>query len=314
LLPTFCRHNHLVQNCTICARELNVEARPIVSSSAPKSTQPREHVPREGAVRPARNARAVRSAATGRSGGAALKVRKLARGAEDGYRCALLPGLKSSEDAERLAQEIAFSARRLELMGAVAAGELIDFVPEVWSEIAHGDDLGARTDLAFATVVDGPRGATDEQQKEELLAAYSAWTERSGSSAVAFAGESAWTPERRFERLFERLQFGGLGRDTRFEVLTLLGRLRVYELQAGKLFLTGQNEATWAAKRALGIGDALLLERRASDLARACSADLDVLDLALHNWGAGARIEVGLPLDADGDEQVLESARSALGL
>ena len=91
-----------------------------------------------------------------------------------------------------------------------------------------------------------------------------AWGVRNGSLATAFTGESSWTPERRFERTFERLGgVRGLDRDTRYELLTLLGRLGVYELRAGKLFLSGENEATWAAKRALGIGDALLLERRA---------------------------------------------------
>jgi hypothetical protein len=313
-VPSFCRHNRLIQNCTICAREMNVEARPIVSSSAPKSTQPREHTPRESAVRPARAARATRSAATGRSGSAALKVRKLARGAEDGYRCSLLPGLKSSEDADRLAQEIAYSAWRLELMGVVGAGQAPQDAPAIWTEIAHGPELEARTSLAFAFVVEGPRGATDDTQRSEVLAAYEGWTERNGSAVEAFTGEPSWTPQRRFERLFERLQFGGLGRDARFELLTMLGRLGVYDISAGRLFFSGQNEATWAAKRALGIGDPLLLERRSADLAAACAVDLDVLDLAFHNWGAGARLDLGLTIDAEGDERVLETARAALGL
>ncbi len=40
-MPTFCRHNHLIQNCPICSREQNVELRPIVSPSGPKATQAR---------------------------------------------------------------------------------------------------------------------------------------------------------------------------------------------------------------------------------------------------------------------------------
>jgi hypothetical protein len=39
-----------------------------------------------------------------------------------------------------------------------------------------------------------------------------------------------------------------------------------------------------------------------------------VLDLAFHNWGAGARLDLGLTIDAEGDERVLETARAALGL
>jgi hypothetical protein len=133
--------------------------------------------------------------------------------------------------------------------------------------------------------------------------------------ALAFTGEASWTPERRFERAFERLGgIRGLGRDTRFELLTLLGRLGVYDLRAGRLFLSGENEATWAAKRALGIGDPLLLERRAAELAQACDVPLESLDLALHNWGSGARVTAGLPEDAGPDEPLLEQARAALGI
>ena len=96
--------------------------------------------------------------------------------------------------------------------------------------------------------------------------------------------------------------------------LTLLGRLGVYELRPGKLFLSGENEATWAAKRALGIGDPLLLERRAGELAQASGVPIEALDLALHNWGSGTRLTGGLPEDAEGDAVLLEQAQSALGL
>ncbi len=106
----------------------------------------------------------------------------------------------------------------------------------------------------------------------------------------------------------------GLGRDIRYELLTLLGRLGVYQLRAGKLFLSGENEATWAAKRALGIGDPLLLERRAADLAQACDVPVEALDLGLHNWGSGIRINDGLPEDTQTDEVLIERAQSALGL
>ncbi len=167
---------------------------------------------------------------------------------------------------------------------------------------------------AFITVASGPRGVDGEERLAEALSAYDAWTARAGSRSAAFTGESAWTPERRFERIFERLQFGGLARDTRFELLTTLGRLGVYDLRAGKLMLSGENESTWAGKRAFGIGDPLLLERRAATLADACGAPLEALDLALRNWGAGERVDLGLPLDHDGDEAVLEQARVALGL
>jgi hypothetical protein len=240
---------------------------------------------------------------------------------EDGYSCVLVPGLRSTQDADRLAQEIAYSAWRLERMESVAiraaspdAGDTAD-APAAWLEIAAaGGDLEQRTMQAFITVVTGPRGVDGDERLTEARSAYAAWAARAGSQAAAFTGESVWTPERRFERIFERLALGGLGRDTRFELLTTLGRLGVYELRAGRLLLTGENEATWAAKRAFGIADPLLLERRGAALAEGCAVELEALDLALHNWGAGARVDVGLPLEAVGDEAVLEQARVALGL
>jgi hypothetical protein len=245
-----------------------------------------------------------------------MKVRRLARGTEDGFESALVPGLRSSEDADRLAEEIAFAAWRLELMEAVGAGEPAAEAPAVWLEIAAGGgDLEERTMQAFITVVTGPRGVgAGDERLAEARTAYDAWAARAGSQSAAFTGESAWTPERRFERIFERLQFGGLARDTRFELLTTLGRLGLYDLRAGKLLLSGENEATWAAKRAFGIGDPLLLERRASALAEACGSPLEALDLAMHNWGAGERVDLGFALDHDGDQAVLERARVALGL
>ena len=124
--------------------------------------------------------------------------------------------------------------------------------------------------------------------RDDAVAGFEAWARPPGSIGGGIQRASGLDPERRFERTFERLGgIRGLDRDTRYELLTLLGRLGVYELRAGKLFLSGENEATWAAKRALGIGDPLLLERRAADLAQACEVPLEALDLAFHNWGAG---------------------------
>ncbi len=315
-MPTFCRHNRLLQNCTICAREQNFEARPVVSSAAPKSTEPRERSarpPRERAERTPRPREPRVQRSVGGSGNA-VRVQRLARGVEDGFRSPLVPGLKSSVDAERLAEEIAFASWRLSLMEQVAAREQVATVPEIWREIAAPGDIEHRSKVAFHHVLDGSRGLRSGD-RDSVLAGFEAWVARAGSTEDAFTGDPSWTPERRFERTFERLGgVRGLGRDTRFELLTLLGRLGVYELRPDRLFLSGENEATWAAKRALGIGDPLLLERRAADLAAACEAPLESLDLAFHNWGAGDRIDDGLPAGAPGDALTLESSRSALGL
>ncbi len=268
-----------------------------------------------------------------------MTVRRLARGSEDGYRSGLVPGLKSSEDAERLAEELAFAVSRLEVMESEPVG--------LWAEIADpAADLEERTWLAFLVaylapledeqpfaaidaarvswasgempalegVATGPRSAYHETRGTVTIAAYRAWAARAGSQAAAFTGEAAWTRERRFERVYERLALPGMLRDARFELLILLGYLSVYELQAGTLRLGGSDETTLAAKRALGIGDPMLLERRAADLAEACGVPFAALDLGLRNWGVGERVRAGLPVGVEPDPDLIEQVREALGL
>ena len=92
------------------------------------------------------------------------------------------------------------------------------------------------------------------------------------------------------------------------------GRLGVYDLLAASLALGGVNDVTVGAKRALGIGDPLLLERRASDLARACGVALEALDVGLHNWQRAERATLGLGPDAEPDPETLEPVLAAVGL
>jgi hypothetical protein len=334
-VPTFCRHNRLIQNCTICSRELNVAVRPIVSGGA--STRERTGTAGDRPASPA-TPRAPRQGSP-RASTRSVRVRRLTRGTDDGFQSSLVPGLRSSEDAERLAEEIAFATRRLHTIESEPTG--------LWASIADGSaDIEERTWLAFliayigpldsdqpfaaidavrtswasvedpewAAVQPGPRGAFEATRADSTVAAYRAWAERSGSQAAAFTGESSWTPERRFERVYERLALPGMTRDARFELLVLLGRAGVYPLRAAKLALSGENEATWGAKRGLGIGDPLLLERRAADLAAACGAPLEALDLAFHNWGSGKRTGAGLAVESAPDAEVLARAQDALGL
>jgi hypothetical protein len=327
-MPTFCRHNRLVQNCPICSKEQQVEMRAVVSSSAPASSRPA----RAPAERTA-GARAPRGA-----GG--VRVRHLARGADDGYHSQLLAGLRSSADAERLAEELAFATARLALLRSDPPG--------LYAEVANGfaGDVEERTWLAFLIAYLGPveqedpfeavravrttwasgedpdldgvptgaRSAHDPVHPLRTIEAYRAWARRAGSQQAAFTGEATWTPERRFARTFERLALPGFHRDARFELLVTLGALGVYELEAGSLQLGGENDVTLAAKRALGIGDSLLLERRAAALAEACAVELEALDVALHNWQHGERALFGAGPDLEPDPDVLDSARAALGL
>jgi hypothetical protein len=277
---------------------------PVVHSSAPRASEPRERVAPVPADRLGTGEKRPRSSAS-RSG---VKVRKLERGADDGYSSGLIQGCKSSVDAERLAEEIAFATTRLVLIASEP--------PSTFAAITDaGSDLEERTWAAVQWELD-PDADLVSWTSGEGAEAYRAWAERAGSQESAIAGEAYWTPERRFERIFERLGSVGIDREPRFDLLVILGRLGLYELEAGKLFLVGENETTWAAKRALGIGDALLLERRSADLATACGVPLAALDLAFHNWGVGGSRRTGRGVSDDlvPDPDVLAATRGALGV
>jgi hypothetical protein len=329
-MPKFCRHNRLLQNCPICSREQAVELRPIVSSSAPRATEPR--------ARPAgAPAQRARSARPGQRSG--VTVRRIRNAADDGYRSPLVPGLKSSEEALRLGEELAFAATRLALLTrdppglyaevAAPAGEIeercwLAFLIAYLCPLERDDPFAAiraaRTAWASGEqpaldgVETGPRSAHDPAHGTRTLEAYRAWAQRAGSQAAAFAGEPGWSPERRFARAFERLALPGLQRDARFDLLVTLGCLGVFELRAGALGLGGSDQVTLAAKRALGIGDPLLLERRATQLAEACGVPLEALDLGLYNWERGERATLGLGPAAQPEASLVRAAGAALGL
>jgi hypothetical protein len=341
-MPTFCRHNRLLHNCPICAREQNVQLRPVVTPGGQRPSQSRSSGG-GGARAGAQGGSAGRSngqqARSGTRSSHGVTVRRLARGADDGYRSLLVPGLKSGADAERLAEELAFAATRL--------ARLESDPPGLYAEVAGGGaDIEERTWLAFliaylgpldgdrpfsgieeartawgsaqlpdlATAALGPRSAHDPARGTRTIDAYRAWTARAGSQAEAFGGEAAWTSERRFERIFERLALPGFDRGPRFDLLATLGRLGVYELRAGALGFGGNDKVTLAAKRVLGIGDPLLLERRAADLAEAGEIPLEALDVGLYNWERGSRASLGMAPGDEPDETTLSRVLGALGL
>ena len=315
-MPAFCRHNRLLQNCPICTREQGTEMNPVVTSSSPRIAEPRERAPRPASSRLGPTERAGTGSAAGRGsrggrGSSGVRVRKLERGADDGYGSPLVQGLRSSVDAERLAEEIAFAAARLVLLETDP--------PEPLAWIARDSaDLEERTWRAVQFELD-PAGSTEPVSWASGVGAepYRAWAARAGSQEAAITGEAHWSPGRRFERIFERLgSLGLLGRDARFDLLVLLGRLGLYALEAERIFLSGENEATWAAKRAFGIGDPLLLERRAADLAHACHVPLAALDLGLHNWNVGParRTGRGVPEGLEPEPDLLATVRGALEL
>jgi len=316
-MPTFCRHNRFVQNCPIC-----------------REPEPQRRAPRRkasGTATASRARTASGSGATRRSEG--MRIRQAARQADDGYRSGLVPGLKLTDDARRLAAELSFAAGRLAELAADPPGAYAEVRDErdpeeaCWLAFlisylspAEGEDpwvavRTARTPWATAEApaVDGlplgPRTAHDPARGNATVAAYRAWARRAGSQAAAFAGEPHWTPARRFDRAFERLSLPGFHRSARFDLLVSLGRLGRFDLAPGSLKLGGDDETTVAGKRVFGIGDALLLDRRAAELAEACEVPLEALDLALFNWArpAEGRATLGARPGVDAGAQRIEA-------
>jgi len=291
--------------------------------------------------------------ARARRGGAhagSLRVRRQERAVEDGYGSSLLPGLRASADAARLADELAFSQGRLQaLAGSEGSATPPDLYGEVRSLAADGEleragwicfliaylcplegpEPFAGIELALATgpgelpdladVPLGPRTSHDPARGTATVQAYRTWYEQAGSQAAAFTGDPGWSPVRRFERVFERLALPGLTRAARYELLVLLGTLGLFELEADSLHLSvartgGQEDATMlAAKRLFAIGDPLLLERRARALADAVPLPVAALELALANWQTEERATLGFSAET-ADDETLQVAREALGL
>ena len=334
-MPTFCRHNRFIERCPICSKTLPEHA---ATSSAP--------------ARAKRAAGGARSAGGSRRAPRAEGVRVLREGraADDGFHSELVPGIRSSEDAARLARELAFSSGRLLALAADPPGSYrqaremaqsdlegaawICFLTVYLSPLEGEDPFAAiRGALAGGEIPDldgielGPRTSHEPSRGSETLIAYRQWVGRSGDPVPAgggvparlpaFSGEPSWSPERRFERVLERLALPGFGRSGRYDLLLALGRLGVFDVRAGSLHLAGagasEDATLLAAKRVFGIGDPLLLERRAAALAQAATVPIEALDLALWNWAAPERATLGMGPGLE-DEAVHERAVAALGL
>jgi hypothetical protein len=294
----FCRHNRMTAKCPICSKELEAELR----AKAP---------PRPAGIRKPAAPRA-RRAATPRTG--ALVTRKLARAQDDGYRNALVPGLRATADAERLAGALMIGAERIEPPGPY---EAVATEPDVeqasWLAFLLALIGPDAPEVQDAVAAAAPRWADGElpdlpAAQSRTVAAYRQWAERAGSQAAGFTGEADWSPQRRFARVFERLALPGLGRAARFELLVTLGAAGLVALEPDQLQLAVEDDTTaQAAKRILLSGDTMLLERRARDLAAACDVPLAALDRAFALWGdPGAEIEAADELPA--------AMRSALAL
>jgi len=329
-VPTFCRHGRVVENCAICSK---------ASRTRPGTVSDREAVRRESSAAARAPRPAPRSVAAKRRAqrpGSRMTVRQFARAVDDGYANQLVPGLRSSEDARRLAEEMAFAATRLDVLSADPPGLygealLVDAEEGLWlafliallSPLDDGDPFAtveaARVPWAggelpaLDDVELGPR-AGDPRKLSDAVLAYRGRAAKAGSQAVLLAGERSLTPQRRFDRALERLSLPGFGRAPRYDFLVTVGRLGLADLEAWTLSVDdAMDPVTTAAKRVFGIGDRVLLSRRANELAGGCEVPVAALDLALFNWARPeGRYQAGV--NAEPEDAVRDRCVAALAL
>lgn len=265
------------------------------------------------------------------------------RSVEDGYEHALLPGVRASDDAGRLAAELAFATARLTELGSdPPVGPLADaassadreealwtvFLVAYLSPLEESDApfaaiAAARTTWASGELPDldgvalGPRAAHDAPRGTDTLVAYRNRAAKATGQAALLSAEASLTPARRFDRAFERLSLPRFPRAARYEFLVLAGGMGLLDIEPSSLLLAAaepMDPALLAAKRIFGIGDAINLQRRASELVQAAGVTPAALDLALVNWGRppGERVTGGSRAQEDPDVRARVAA--ALGV
>lgn len=326
-MPTFCRHSRLEENCPICSRKPRVKPGTVTGQAASRMAKDTAAAARS--KKPAGAARTPARRRTPKAGG--LTVRRVHRAVEDGYEHELMPGVRASDDARRLADELAFASARLDELSTDPPGPLRaavsdpDLEEALWTVFLTAylsplqdveDPFAAIKDTCtswsdgelpdLAGVETGPRAAHDPRRGTDTLAAYRALAQKAGGQVALLSGESSLTPSRRFERAFERLSLPRFGRGARYELLVLAGGLGLVDVWPSSLLLAAAeptDPALLAAKRIFGIGDAINLQRRAGALLQAVDAPAAALDLALVNWGRppGARVTAGSAAGEDPD-------------
>jgi hypothetical protein len=273
----FCRHNRLTSKCPICSREQ-------------REQNPVRHVTvrRPGATStPKPRSASSSSSSTSPRSSKRLVTRQLLRAADDGYRNPLVPGLKATADAERLAVALTQARDRLlppgpypliadepDLEQATWLAFLFALAPDLRDRLAETQPAWADADISALP-----------EAKVRTAASYRAWVARAGTQEAAFTGEANWNPERRFGRVFERLALPGFTRAMRFDLLAALGAAGRYGLEADAVHFVEDDATTLAAKRMLVSGDTLLLERRARALAEAARLPIGAFDRGLAVWG-----------------------------
>ena len=269
-MPTFCRHNRLAENCSICSKKARVD----LSATDAKPAAPKRE--RRAASPSARTGKPRRIKDT------SVSVRKLERAVDDGYDNDLVPGLRASADARRLAAALAVGERWLAELPAGPVGD---------------------ADAALAELVAELGGPVDE---------FAAWAARHEGALAGLTHGVGGSPESRFDRAFERLSIPGFGRRLRIELLIrakalgILPGVEAWTLRLGDASAT--DPVLLAAKRIFAIGDPLLISRRLRALLDELAVSPACADRALELWQEPGEIAV-----ADGDEARVAELEEALG-
>ena len=100
-MPTFCRHGRFLERCPICSKTL--------PGASPAGGSSGAGTKRRSSSSAGAGGSGVARARRGGAHAGSLRVRRQERAVEDGYSSSLLPGLRASADAARLADELAFS-------------------------------------------------------------------------------------------------------------------------------------------------------------------------------------------------------------
>ena len=220
------------------------------------------------------------------------------------------PGLHASADAQRLAEEIAFASAgcgarggAARLYGEVARrpgksrpGDLDVFVIAYLSPIEDEEPFGGTAALrAAAPMLEAGDAcsatSTDRARPSDIARPRKRGEDARRLRAVGRALGRADAPRSPARPGLRSGASSGSSNGSRcpasaarYELLVSLGRLGLHDLRADSLQLgTARGsgaETTLAAKRVFGIGDPLLLDRRAVALAEA-RVPLEALDLAL---------------------------------
>jgi hypothetical protein len=214
-MSRFCRHNRFVERCPICRETVpglvppEEGSRRSRASGVEGSSRSAREGPHRSARPPAAGPRRGGAARGRRSGG--LHVSRERRAEDDGYRSPLTPGLHASQDAERLAQEIAFAEGRRSALATAppdlyrVAREAQDAEQAAWTcflcvylcPLEGGRDSDPFVGIRRALEADwrtgelpdlqeiplGPRTSHDPARGDATLRAYLQWTARAAQQA-----------------------------------------------------------------------------------------------------------------------------------